>query len=136
MRQTGRVTKVSGDIAEISVIRESACGDNCASCSAKCTLKDASVSAKAVPGLQKGDTVIIEMAASKIIFAAFLAYITPIFALLLGFLISSSAGLGEEASAGVGIIAMVLWFVAVYIIDKRLKKLYKHTIVQVIRGEN
>ena len=136
MRQIGRVYKVTDGIAEISVVRESACGDNCSSCSAKCTLKDARVSAKAIPGLKTGDMVYIEMSASKIIFAAFLAYITPIFALLLGFLISSSAGLGEEASAGVGILSMVVWFFVVYAIDKRLKKLYRHTIVEVIRGEN
>ena len=136
MRQIGRVFKVTDGIAEISVVRESACGDNCASCSAKCTLKDANVSAKAIPGLQTGDMVYIEMAASKIIFAAFLAYITPIFALLLGFFIGTGLGLGEEASAGVGILAMVIWFFIVYAIDKRLKKLYRHTIVEVIRGEN
>ncbi len=136
MRQTGRVLKVTDGIAEISVVRESACGDNCASCSAKCTLKDANVSAKAIPGLQKGDMVYIEMAASKIIFAAFLAYITPIFALLIGFFAGAGLGLGEEASAGVGILSMVIWFFVVYAIDKRLKKLYRHTIVEVIRGEN
>ena len=135
MRQIGRVLGVTDGIAEISVVRESACGDNCSSCSAKCTLKDAKVSAKAVPGLQKGDMVYIEMASSKIIFAAFLAYITPIFALLLGFLLSSSSGLGEEVSAGIGILSMVVWFFVVYAIDKRLKKLYRHTIVEVIRGE-
>ena len=85
MRQIGRVYKITDGVAEISVVRESACGDNCSSCSAKCTLKGANVSAKAVPGLKNGDMVYIEMAASKIIFAAFLAYITPIFALLIGF---------------------------------------------------
>ncbi len=136
MRQIGRVYKVTDGIAEISVIRESACGDNCASCSAKCTLKDASVSAKAVPGLKTGDMVYIEMAASKIIFAAFLAYITPIFALLIGYFLGAGLGFGEEASAGIGVLSMVIWFFIVYAIDKRLKKLYRHTIVEVIRGEN
>ena len=136
MRQLGRVYKVTDGIAEISVVRESACGDNCSSCSAKCTLKDASVSAKAVPGLNAGDMVHIEMAASKIIFAAFLVYITPIFALLIGYFAGTGMGLGEDASAGIGILAMVIWFFVVYAIDKRLKKLYRHTIVEIIRREN
>lgn len=136
MRQMGRVVKIADGVADISVVRKSACGDNCASCSAKCTLKDARVSAKAIPGLKAGDMVYIEMAASKIIFAAFLAYITPIFALLIGFFTGNGLGFGEELSAGVGILSMVLWFFIVYAIDKRLKKLYRHTIVEVIRGEN
>ena len=136
MRQIGRVLKVTDGVADISVVRESACGDNCASCSAKCTLKDTSVSAKAVPGLKTGDVVYIEMASSKIIFAAFLAYITPIFALLIGFFIGTAQGFEEELSAGIGILTMVLWFFIVYAIDKRLKRLYRHTIVEVIKGEN
>ena len=58
MNQTGRVVSVTPQKTVISVIRESACGESCASCSAKCSLKNAEVIAETKPGIYPGDTVI------------------------------------------------------------------------------
>ncbi len=135
MIQTGRVMSVTSQETLISVIRESACGESCASCSAKCSLKDAEIIAETVPGIQKGDTVIFEMAASKVLFAAFLVYITPLFALLTGYLIAMAMGMGEGESVIVGASVTAVWFFAVHFIDKRLKKHYKHTIVKKLEGD-
>ncbi len=135
MNQTGRVVSVTPQKTVISVIRESACGESCASCSAKCSLKDAEVVAETVPGIKAGDTVIFEMAASKVLFAAFLVYITPLLALLAGYgaAVAMGAGEGKAVIAGAG--AMIIWFLAVHFIDKKLKKYYKHTIVQKVEGD-
>lgn len=135
MIQTGRVISVAPRETVISVIRESACGESCASCSAKCSFKDAEIVAETVPGIQKGDTVIFEMAASKVLFAAFLVYITPLFALLAGYLSASAMGMGEGRSVAVSAIATAVWFFVVHFIDKHLKKHYKHTIVKKLEGE-
>ncbi len=135
MNQTGRVRSVTPQKTVISVIRESACGESCASCSSKCSLKNTEIVAETNPGINPGDTVIFEMAASKILFAAFLVYITPLIALLAGYLISSHIGWGEGVSVIVGVIAMIVWFFVVHFIDKKLKKYYKHTIVTKLEGD-
>ena len=135
MNQTGRVISVTPQKTVISVIRESACGESCASCSAKCSLKNAEIVAQTKSGIRAGDTVIFEMAASKVLFAAFLVYITPLFALLGGYLAAASFGAGEGACVIVGTIAMAVWFFVVHFIDKALKKYYKHTIVKKLEGD-
>lgn len=135
MNQTGRVISVTPKKTLISVIRESACGESCASCSAKCSLKDAEIVAETKPGINAGDTVIFEMAASKVLFAAFLVYITPLFALLGGYLIASFMGAGEGLSVIVGALATAVWFFVVHFIDKKLKKYYKHTIMRKLEGD-
>lgn len=135
MKQTGRVLSVNKTTTVLSVIRQTACGDSCASCSAKCSLKDSRVVAQTVDGIEVGDTVVFEMAASKVLFAAFLVYITPIFMLLAGYFIGMSLGADEGVSAIGGILLMIVWFVIVHFIDKKLNKYYKHTIVQKIKGD-
>lgn len=135
MKQTGRVLSVSGEQTVISVIRQIACGDSCASCSAKCSLKDTTVVAHSIDGIEKGDTVIFEMAASKVLFAAFLVYITPLIVLLIAYFTGAMMGFSEGVCALFGIGAMALWFLAVYFIDKKLLKYYKHTIVNKVEGE-
>lgn len=137
MKQTGRVLSVNEKNTIISVIRQSACGDSCASCSAKCSLKDSTVTAETVDGLEVGDMVIFEMAASKVLFAAFLVYITPLFMLIGGYLASTLVLETQEGmSVLVGIVSMIVWFVVVHFIDKKLNKYYKHKIVQKIEGDN
>ena len=135
MNQTGRVVSVTPQKTVISVIRESACGESCASCSAKCSLKNAEVIAETKPGIYPGDTVIFEMAASKVLFAAFLVYITPLFVLLSGYLAAYAAGADEGTGVIIGAVAMAIWFVVVHFIDKALKKYYKHTIVKKLEGD-
>lgn len=135
MTQTGRVTEVSDRGIKISVVRETACGESCASCSAKCSLKDQSVIAEYMPGIKKGDAVIFEMPAKKVLFAAFLVYITPLIILLAAYGAAFSAGLGEGTSAAAGVLCMAVWFVVIHYLDKRLRRFYKHTIVSRIEGD-
>ncbi|MBP3360381.1 MAG: SoxR reducing system RseC family protein [Clostridia bacterium] len=135
MTQTGRVTEVTDRGIKISVVRETACGESCASCSAKCALKDQSVMAEYMPGIKKGDAVIFEMPASKVLFAAFLVYITPLLVLLAAYSAAVFAGAGEAASAAVGVVCMAVWFVVIHYLDKRLRRFYKHTIVSRIEGD-
>lgn len=136
MRQTGRVLSIDGNRATISVMRQTACGDSCETCSAKCSLKDCQVTALALPELKVGDKVIFEMPAKKVLFAAFIVYITPLIVLICGYLLSMLSGADEGTSALVGIVSMVLWFVIVHFIDKKLSKYYKHTILNIAEREN
>ena len=129
MTQTGRVTAVSKDGITISVVRETACGESCASCSARCELKNCTVTAEYRDGINKGDLVVFEMAAKKVLFAAFLVYITPLLVLLSVYGVFMMLGSREEIAVVGGIAAMVIWFVIIHFTDKRMKPYYKHTII-------
>ncbi len=136
MRQTGKVVDVKDDFLVLSVVRDSACGESCASCSSKCSLKNTTATADKIIGVNKGDTVEFEMSSSKVMWAAFLVYITPLIVLMLGYIIAVLLGISEGRSVLVGIIAMAFWFFVVHFIDKKLSKHYKHTIVKKIEGDN
>lgn len=135
MIQTGIVVSIKDGVAEISVKRETACGENCASCSAKCSLKNVTVRGQSIDGINTGDMVMFEMAASKILFAAFLVYITPLIVMVFAYLIASTFGVDENISFVISVICMVLWFLVVHFIDKKLRHLYKHTILNKIEGD-
>lgn len=135
MRQYGRVESVNPGGIVISVIRSSSCG-SCESCSGGCELKSQRVTAEYKEGIKEGDTVIFEMKSSRVLFAAFLVYITPLLVLLLSYAISTAAGAGENAAILISVLSMVLWFFCVHILDKKLKQYYKHSIISRIGEQN
>lgn len=128
MKQYGRIEQINNREAKISVIRAGSCG-NCDSCSGGCELKSTEVYAEAIDGLNVGDTVIFEMKSSKIFFAAFLVYVTPLIVLLLTYSVVKLIGKTENTAIFCSVSAMLFWFVCVHITDKKLKQYYKHTII-------
>jgi sigma-E factor negative regulatory protein RseC len=57
MDQVGKIEKINGNSGTISVKRVSACGDNCKSCGASCTIKSVLVETEIPKGLNVGDYV-------------------------------------------------------------------------------
>lgn len=86
MDQKGVVVKVLSDgISEISIMRESACGDSCSSCGGDCSLSEVTVKASNSPkNLAIGDIVRIKGSTSKMILSAFIAYLVPLIFLMVG----------------------------------------------------
>lgn len=57
MEQVGKIEKINGNKATILVKRISACGDNCASCSAACKVNGIRIETEVTDDIQVGDYV-------------------------------------------------------------------------------
>ena len=104
MRETGIVKSVDGEFCTCVTKRKSACGENCASCKAACSSREHIFTAKNTIGAKEGDTVVIEMPAKDVLKSAFLVYIIPLVAFLLGFICFFETGKSELASAFWGLV--------------------------------
>lgn len=104
MRETGIVKAVDGEFCTCATRRKSACGDNCATCKAVCSSREHIFTAKNTVGAKVGDTVVIEMPTGSVLKSAFLVYILPLLAFLLGFTYFFESGKSELISAVWGII--------------------------------
>jgi len=135
MKQTGYVTNIDKSGITVSVVRSTACGDSCASCSSKCELKNTSIVAQYKEDVKTGDKVVFEMPTGRVILAAFLVYIVPLILLLAGYIIFSACGADEGTAVLGGLGVAVLWFVCMHFADRKMKMYYKHIITEVI-GEN
>lgn len=104
MKETGFVKSVEGELCTCSVMRKSACGENCATCKATCKSREHTFLAKNTAGAKAGDKVIIEMSTGTVLSSAFLVYILPLAVFLLGFGFFFESGKSELASAFWGLI--------------------------------
>jgi len=100
LTQNARVVKIlDKGLAEVVVMRSSACGENCASCGANCASKrPLLIKARNSISAKVGDSVIVSTKSSKIILAAFVVYIVPFILFFAGYAATSAAGLSEKAS--------------------------------------
>ena len=122
MRETGIVKSVEGDLCTCSVKRKSACGENCATCKATCSSREHTFSARNLVGAKAGDTVIIEMGTKKVLTSAFLVYILPLIAFLLGFSYIQELGKGELESALWGLVLGAAMWILVSLYGKYKKE--------------
>lgn len=82
MEQVGKIIKIDGNIATILVKRVSACGDNCASCSAACRQNGIEIQTEVTSDIKLGDYVEI-ITENEIMFKHILMlYGTPLIILL------------------------------------------------------
>lgn len=104
MKETGIVKSVDGEFCTCMTKRKSACGENCASCKAACSSREHTFVAKNKIGAEVGDTVVIEMPTKSVLKSAFLVYILPLLAFLLGFSYLFETGKSEIESALWGLV--------------------------------
>ena len=104
MRETGIVKSADGEFCTCVTKRKSACGENCASCKAACSSREHTFIAKNKACAKEGDTVIIEMATKDVLKTAFLVYILPLLAFLIGFTAFFGNGKSELEAAFWGIV--------------------------------
>lgn len=128
MQQIGKVEEVQDGSALVVVMRQSMCGENCASCRGNCTPTRQRVRAKNAIGASPGDMVVLELCDSKVLAGAALVYLVPLAALFAGYF---AAALLSE-SEGVRILTALVCTAAVFFpakwADNLLKKAGKYQI--------
>ncbi len=131
MLQTGIVQKLYHNTAQIKITRSSACGESCASCGL-CPGKEMLAEADNAVGAAVGDTVLIDMSDKKVLSAAFLVYIVPLIALVSGYFTGAAIFKAETPAVLSALILMAASFLAVMLIDKKVKRRFTPRIVRVI----
>ena len=131
MRAEARVTAVEKNTVRVRFRRTSACAGSCKSCGACGVLAnlEPEVSLPAPPGrrLQPGDRVLVAMASSGFLRAAFLLYLVPLVFFFGGYAVGDRlfarlglSGLGEAGGALAGFTLMALAFLFIRRLDRRL----------------
>ena len=104
MRKQGTVKAVSGEVALVSVLRESACSGECHKCAGCGAVKQTfQIRAKNPIGAGIGDSVYVESSSSPVLWAAALVYLIPIVGFFAGYFIGSRFG------------SVILWSVAGFV---------------------
>lgn len=122
MKQTGTVISTDGTSAKIAVVRESACGGNCASCGG--CKADTVVEALNLAGAKKGDRVVLEMDSSRVLLTAFTVYTLPIILLIAVYFAAAALFHSETAGIAAGSGCMVLAYAAIIAFSKKNKNKY------------
>ena len=137
MTQEALVIKNLPDhMAEVLVIRASACGGNCASCGGCKEKRELRVPACNPIGALPGQRVILETESPRIFGAIFLVYLLPMLGMILGYLVPALSGAGEGLCVlgGFGGFALgVLLMLLVYRLRRRQPPI-THTITRVLEG--
>ena len=120
LQQVGTATDIKGNKAIVMLRRATACGESCGSCGG-CETTIRKVEAGNSVGAQVGQNVLMEMDDSRILIAAFLVYMVPIIMLFVGYVVGFSIFSKQGAGAASAIVFMLISFVIVKLIDRRLK---------------
>ena len=108
MTQDAIVTKVYPDgMAEVTVLRGTACGSNCGNC--KGCIYDDKVKTLATnhPGAKPGQKVVIGSKSYRVLCASILVYIIPMLLMLLGYALAAALGAGEGLSIVVSFLGLL-----------------------------
>jgi sigma-E factor negative regulatory protein RseC len=130
MREIGTVIKVNSDVADVRVMRKSACGENCASCRGGCTPTESVVKAKNEICAEEGDIVVLEISDKRALKATALTYLLPLAALIFGAAIGSKSG--DAMSALCGFAAMAVCYGILHVINKRMERFFDVRAVKII----
>ena len=127
----GIVTKITDDELEIKILSQSAC----AACHAKsaCGMGEQAEKILTVPrpkgqSFQLDQKVNVKMAIGQGNKAAILAYLIPIILLLAVLFVCLGFGLGEGLSALISIVALIPYYIVLYLRRDKLKKTFEYTI--------
>ena len=127
----GVVTKITDDELEIKILAQSAC----AACHAKsaCSMSEQAEKILTVPRpegqeFQLLQKVNVRMAVGQGNKAAILAYLIPIILLLAVLFVCLGLGLGEGLAALISIVALVPYYIVLYLRRDKLKKTFEYTI--------
>ena len=101
------ISTFSTGMAEVSVLRGTACGGNCGNCEACVYQNELRTPAKNTINAQKGAHVIIESRTMDVYKAEFIVYIIPLVLLIAGYLIASALGAREIIGVITGFVLMV-----------------------------
>ena len=127
----GIVTKITDDELEIKILAQSAC----AACHAKsaCGMGEQAEKTLTVPRPKDRDFALMQkvnvtMAIGQGNEAAVLAYLVPIILLLAVLFVCLGFGLGEGLSALISIVALIPYYIVLYLCRDKLKKKFEYFI--------
>ncbi len=133
MKEVAFVEKITGDRALVSVAKKSACGENCASCKGGCVPGERKLWAKNNMGAEVGDRVVLELDSSRVIYAAFLAYILPVVVFLAVFMALDGFIYSELLLAVIAFLAAGAAVFLVRKINDKSKEKYMPQITKITR---
>ena len=125
MTQTATVRRVlPNGRAELSIIRESACGHDCSSCGG-CSMaekREVLVVADDPVGAQKGDVVQVESSTKKLLGIAILVYVLPVVLFFLCYFLGKNYGVGDTMADVIAALGFAVGILAAIIYNRREKK--------------
>ncbi len=92
MEKQGKVTKLTGDFAEITVIRDSACGENCKACGLCSNSREMTITLRNTKNLSVGDAVRLSSDDKKILSYSAAGYLSLTALLIAGGVIGGIIG--------------------------------------------
>lgn len=105
-------------MAEVSVLRGTACGGNCGNCEACVYQNELRTPAVNTANAVKGQHVIIESSSAQVYKAELVVYIMPLLFLIIGYLVASLLGAAEIVSALAGFVSLGLGVLVVVFTQK------------------
>ena len=108
-------------MAEVLVVRGTACGSNCGNCESCMYQNELKTQARNLIGARPGQKVIIESKTSMVFGAAMLVYVMPMILFLLGYALAYSLGAAEGLCVAASFIGLMVG-AAIIVISQRMKK--------------
>jgi len=116
MNRNGVVTDIKGDRAVVQILKHTACGD-CGACHLGDDNKHIKIECANEPGAQVGEFVEVDLETPNVLGAAFIMYMVPLAALLVGVVAGSwiygllvGEAYKELVGAGIGVVLMASTF--------------------------
>ncbi len=116
MEKSGTVKKLSGEYMTVSVVRDSACGDNCAACGLCKNNREMTVRLKNTDGFKVGDKILLVSDDKKVMKHSAIGYLSLTLLLIFGGIMGGALGGdwfafgGAIAGTALGIIILRLFF--------------------------
>ena len=136
MTQEGKIVRLEGDKAFISVTRASACAHDCSKCGSAChEKKQIVVPVENGMGARLGDFVTVESPTKQILKQAFLVYLIPIFTFLASLVALQLFNADEMTTVLVSVIVLLGTAGAGMLYDRQVGKSGKIPIIIRINTE-
>jgi sigma-E factor negative regulatory protein RseC len=137
MIQKGRIKKIDGDNAIVSIKRQSMCGENCKGCSSSCNVPEMDIRADAIPSIDVGDEVEISSEDISVLKYSFVLYGVPLLIMVIVIFLVSYLIKGEDGQIYAALIGLLSLIVSFFILKKydkieSSKKNFKYTIIKKI----
>jgi len=122
MKQIGKVISINNSVATVQIKRATACGEKCSSCKGCSTINTTAIVNNQI-GAKVGETVNFELDDNKILLAAFVVYIVPLFTFIFGYVAFNIL---------YGLAFFIVPFIILKILDKKIVTKFTGKITKII----
>ena len=131
VEKIGDVLEVYDTYCNVKIKRDSACGENCASCGA-CKHSESHITALNEINAKKGDRVMITMSTKALYIICFVVYMVPIIFMVAGYFISSYLLKNEDYAIFGAFVGVLVGVFLGKLLDRTAGKKYMPKIKRVI----